>query len=222
MQRFVWDLRYAPPEGARRSYAIAAVYGTTPSSPLGPWVHPGQYVVRLEVDGQRFEQSLRVRLDPRVEVAPEALEQQRDLSMACYDGYHQAQAARAQIRALRAQIQAHLDAERPGALKETLAALDEAADAIEGRGTPGAPNLLYGSVYAGQETLAGLQTTLLYLMELLQGADAQPTRQAMAAVEDQQELLQDVLGRWNALKDGDLKAVNAQLSEAGFSTLAVE
>ncbi len=225
MQRFVWDLRYAPPEGARRSYAIAAVYRTTPSSPLGPWVHPGQYTVRLDVDGQRLEQPLTVRLDPRVEVAAEALQQQHDLSMVCYDGYHEAQAARAQIQALRAQIQAHLDADRPAALKQALTALDEAAAAIEGSGTPGAPDLLYGSVYAappGEETLAGLQTTLLYLIELLQGADAQPTSQAVAAVDDQQQLLQNVLGRWNALKDGALRSVNAQLRQGGFATLAVE
>ena len=225
MQRFVWDLRYAPPEGARRSYAIAAVYRTTPSSPLGPWVHPGQYTVRLDVDGQRFEQPLTVRLDPRVEVAAEALQQQHDLSMVCYDGYHEAQAARVQIQALRAQIQAHLDADRPAALKQALNALDEAAAGIEGRGTPSAPDLLYGSVYAappGRETLAGLQTTLLYLIELVQGADAQPTSQAVAAVDDQQQLLQNVLSRWNALKDGTLRSVNAQLAQAGLAPLAVK
>ena len=225
MQRFVWDLRYAPPEGARRSYAIAAVYRTTPSSPLGPWVHPGRYTVRLDVDGQRFEQPLTVRLDPRVEIAPEALQQQFDLSMVCYDAYRQVHTAREEVRAVRAQVQALLETEMPAALTQALAALDEAAGVVEGSGTPGAPDLLYGSVYAappGRETMAGLQQILLYLIELLQGADAQPTRQAVAAVEDQQQVLQDVLGRWRALQVGALRSVNEQLSAAGLETVEVE
>src|SRR5207249_4217904 len=45
--RFVWDLHYPPPEGARRSYPIAAVRGDTPAVPTGPWVPPGRYTVRL-------------------------------------------------------------------------------------------------------------------------------------------------------------------------------
>ena len=225
MQRFVWDLRYAPPKGARRSYAIAAVHRTTPSSPLGPWVHPGRYTVRLDVDGQRFEQPLVVRLDPRVEITPEALQQQFDLSMVCYDAYHQAQAAREEVRAVRAQVQALLETALSDGLKQMLTALYEAAGTVEGSGTPGTPDLLYGSVYAappGQETLAGLQQVLLYLTELLQGADAPPTQQAIAAVEDQQQVLQNVLGRWLELKEGVLRPLNEQLSAAGLATVEVE
>ena len=50
--RFVWDLHYPPPEGGRRSYPMAAIYRDTPSEPSGPWVLPGQYLVRLTVGGR--------------------------------------------------------------------------------------------------------------------------------------------------------------------------
>jgi len=49
--RFVWDLRHEPPPGSEREFAIAAVYRNTPSAPVGPFVHPGLYTVRLAVDG---------------------------------------------------------------------------------------------------------------------------------------------------------------------------
>jgi hypothetical protein len=45
--RVVWDLRYAAPGGARRDLSIAAVYHNTPTAPVGPFVHPGRYTVRL-------------------------------------------------------------------------------------------------------------------------------------------------------------------------------
>ncbi len=222
MQRFVWDMRYAPPEGVRRSYSIAAVYKTTPSSPLGPWVPPGDYTVRLEVDGQRFEQPLTVRLDPRVEITPEALQQQTAFSMAAYESYQHAQTAREAIQAVRAQVQTLQEGTIPRALRSALAALDDDLGALEGSGTPGAADMLYGSVYAaapGQETLADMQRIFLYLLEVLQGADAAPTSQAMAAVQDQQQVLQTVVGRWEALREGDLKTVNNQLSKSGFAPL---
>ena len=57
--RFVWDLRYAPPKGARRSFSIAAVYQNTESGPKGPFVSPGEYTVRLTTDGVMEEKKNR-------------------------------------------------------------------------------------------------------------------------------------------------------------------
>jgi hypothetical protein len=87
--RFVWDLRYEQPKAAEYEYMIAAVDGEdTPIEPRGPLVSPGRYTVRLTAAGQRLEQGLEVRPDPRVSV-PErdyaekvALEQRIVASMA--------------------------------------------------------------------------------------------------------------------------------------------
>src|SRR5262249_23591053 len=101
--RFVWDLHYPPPEGPRR-YPIAAVYRDTPSTPLGPWVQLGEYVVRLTVGGKSYEQPLSVKMDPRVKTPANGLTQQFELSMQCYDGTRQAREMQGQIRKLRAQL----------------------------------------------------------------------------------------------------------------------
>lgn len=59
--RFVWDLRSA---GQGQRLGMAAIWRNTPPSP-GEFVKPGDYKVRLTVDGQVFEQNLQVKPDPR-------------------------------------------------------------------------------------------------------------------------------------------------------------
>jgi len=81
MHRFVWDLRYERPKGVRQGYPISAIDGYTPAEPRGPIALPGDYLVRLTVDGQIHMRGLRVKMDPRVETSPSALQQQFELSM---------------------------------------------------------------------------------------------------------------------------------------------
>jgi len=72
--RFVWDLRHPRPKSERYDYMISAVAGeNTPVEPRGPLALPGRYTVRLTVDGAVHEQPLVLTMDPRVQVAPEAL-----------------------------------------------------------------------------------------------------------------------------------------------------
>src|SRR5581483_8852458 len=96
--RFVWDMHYAPLEGPR-SYPISAVWGDTPSGPLGPAVMPGTYTVKLTAGGKSVEQPLVVKMDPRVTTPAAGLEQQFRLSMICYDGATEARATVTKIRA---------------------------------------------------------------------------------------------------------------------------
>ena len=57
---------------------------------------------------------------------------------------------------------------------------------------------------------------LLGLMNLVEGADVTPTSQAIAASEQSQKTLAELLGRWNELRDRDVKALNEELTKAGF------
>jgi hypothetical protein len=66
MHRFVWDLRFPPPRAKQHEYPISAIPGDTPREPLGPFVLPGAYTVKLTVDGKAFTRALTVKLDPRV------------------------------------------------------------------------------------------------------------------------------------------------------------
>jgi photosystem II stability/assembly factor-like uncharacterized protein len=185
--RFVWDLRHEPPRGARRQFSIAAVHKRTPSGPHGPFVVPGTYTVRLTVDGHTTERPLRVRLDPRVTIDEQSLQLQTELSMRLYRAYHRAQE-------IRDAIDLQLE-EADEARRETL--LD-----LRGRRDPGDPDTTYGSIYAASpedETVAGLQHKLLFLLNLLQGADARPTTQAQQGVVSLEASLEPLSRRWSAL-----------------------
>ena len=188
--RFVWDLRYAPPRGAARQYSIAAVYRNTPSGPAGPLVHPGTYTVRLTVDGAAQQKSLDVRLDPRVKISPADLQQQTDASLACYRAYLDAQAIREQIDVRITD-------------STTSAAARDALTALRGEGAPEDGDLLYGSITAvppQQETIVGLQEKFLFLLNLLQSADAKPTTQALGAVGELQRTLAALKQRHSAAR----------------------
>jgi photosystem II stability/assembly factor-like uncharacterized protein len=185
--RFVWDLRYAPPRGARRQFSIAAVLARTPSGPHGPFVAPGAYTVRLTSDGESMERTILVKLDPRVSIDPAALELQTGLSMRCYEAYHRAQALREEI-----------DATPVGNAGDDAARL-----ALRGDGEPGDPDILYGSIYQvapEEETVVELQHKLLFVLNVLQGADVEPTMQARDAVASLEDSLAALEARWAELR----------------------
>src|SRR5258708_27054517 len=73
MNRFVWDLRYPPPDALRHEYPISAIPHDTPAEPLGPFALPGQYQVRLTAGGTTLTQPLNVKMDPRGSTPAEGL-----------------------------------------------------------------------------------------------------------------------------------------------------
>src|SRR5262249_24400629 len=106
MQRFVWDLMYANPPSDGYDLPISAVYKNTPFTPQGPLVMPGQYTVRLTVNGKSYTQPLAVRMDPRVTTPPAGLQQQFALSMQAYEGVRSAWAMSEDVKKLNTQLAA--------------------------------------------------------------------------------------------------------------------
>ena len=178
--RFVWDVRYAPPRGAQRGYAIAAVYKNTPAGPDGPFVHPGSYKVKINIDGFVMEKTLDVKMDPRVSISEEDLNLQTKYALICYQAYHKLQ-----------DIRESLDEKiKSTSLSvETITALKRK----RGTGSPGGGDILYGSIYETsneKETVVGLQEKFLFMLHVLQTADARPTPQSILAIEKLEAALQ--------------------------------
>ena len=147
--RVAWDLRYTPPRGATREFSIAAIYRNTPSGPNGPFVHPGRYTVRLTVDGQVVERPIDVRIDPRVTVAA------ADLQIADRPLARVLSRATTQAQDLREAIDAALAPPADASTATRRAVLE----ALRGPGSPGDPDVLYGSITAvpgDVETVVGL------------------------------------------------------------------
>jgi hypothetical protein len=171
--RFIWDLHYAPPEGSLRQHSIAAVYHNTPTGPIGPYVAPGTYRVKLTVDGKSSEQPLEVVLDPRSKISLSDLKLQTDYSMMCYNAYHE-------LQDIRESIEAQLIGKKKLKKAQYTSLLD-----MVGEGQPENPDIQYGSIYESpldRETIVSLQDKLLHMQLMFQSADVKPTTQAMEGV----------------------------------------
>jgi photosystem II stability/assembly factor-like uncharacterized protein len=86
LNRFVWDLRYAPPQ----AIAEGRRGGGGGSAVVGPFVLPGAYQVRVTAQGHSSTQPLKVTLDPHSGAPPADLSAQFDLGMKAYRGMQRA------------------------------------------------------------------------------------------------------------------------------------
>ena len=222
LHRFVWDLHYPGPEDFGRGYPMAAVRHNTPAHPLGPWVHPGDYTVILKAGEKTCTQTLTVRMDPRVRTPEAILRQQSDLSMACYRGMQSLHDAMAQVRTLRDAAHAVAETVKAGALKDSLAALEKKLQTLEGSRSAEDDDIIFFDVEPGRtvrETLSGLRSKLMYLMSVLQGADAEPTVNQREAVRDEERMLAAALDRWKKFGETGLERINRELRKAGLEPL---
>jgi hypothetical protein len=58
-------------------------------------------------------------------------------------------------------------------------------------------------------------------MNLVEGADAAPTTQAVAASDALQKSLADALSNWSEIKNKDVKTINEQLRQAGLPAITL-
>ncbi|MFZ1714483.1 MAG: glycoside hydrolase [Saprospiraceae bacterium] len=168
--RWIWDLHIEPPVGISRELTIAAVNHKTPTSPMGPYVHPGIYTIKLIVDGLSITQKINILLDPRVSISSADLLTQTEWSMHCHQKYNQLQSLKENI---------------DRRLKQVGQDQKQVLQNIRGEGEAELPDLIYSSITAvpdDQETIVGLQTKYLYLLNILQSTEARPTEQLIQAI----------------------------------------
>lgn len=211
MHRFVWDLRYPAPRAPRRGFPIAAVPGDTPPAPLGPFVTPGTYQVRLRVGTQHWEQALEVRADPRLQVSAAELAAQLKLARQLADALDRSTSALFEARSLRAQSQeraAHANAELAGPLR----AFDgELAALLKPAGDHPQPQARRG--------LEALNGDLATLYEQVNRADVAPTAAQTAATAQAVADWQALETTWQPLRGARTDALNARLASAQLTPL---
>ncbi len=83
--RFLWDMKYNP-INEPAAYPMGAIKNNTAPDATAPWVMPGMYRVQLTINGKLQEQTIEVKMDPRVKTSLKDLQRQHDLSMICYKG----------------------------------------------------------------------------------------------------------------------------------------
>jgi photosystem II stability/assembly factor-like uncharacterized protein len=209
--RWVWDLRYPAPQTTSRGYPISAVPHATPREPLGPVSLPGNYTVRLTVEGHRLETPLVVRADPRVALPPAAYAAQLLLAQQLVGLLNDSTRALLAARSLRAQLKALPQlgpaAEAGHAYDARLAALIDPPEPAGG-GAP-APGL------------ARVQGELETLYAAVIRADAAPTIAQTQASGGAAAALAGLLSAWKGIA-AELPAVNTALRTAGLAPLHPE
>jgi len=168
-------------------------------------VNPGQFTVKLTVNGRSYSQPIVVKPDPRVKTPAPALQQVYSLSKALYYGALDAQAALRQARGIRDQIAAR-KAQASGAAADALSSFDKHVESLVG--TP-----------AGGDTLSAASAGLAGVMNALQGADVRATTVQLTAITRARGSAARAMAKWTSVKTVDLPALNATLTAAGMATL---
>lgn len=216
MHRFVWDLHYPPPDALEHEYPISAIDHDTPRYPLGPTVLPGNYSVKLTVDGNSYTQPLTIKMDPRVKTPPDALLQEFELESQIANAMHLDYDALEQARGLSEQLK---QMKIQGTLAESVSSLERKVMAIEGKPAGYGARLL--TTPEGR-SLSALNSALTQLLTVAQSADAAPTTQAVATFQQVQNALNQQLQTWEDLKSKDIPALNEKLRQANLPALSAE
>ena len=203
MHRFVWDLHYplAAPPAAGNRFA------------QGVWAPPGNYTIELAANGASARQPLTVKTDPRVRVSDAALQHAFVLAQKVAAQSTQASAAVAEATKL---LKA-LDARLPAAKDAQPAMTQLMAEITDVSGVPVHPDPREGikNVPRRTDCLSALATDLQHLQSAIDGADAEPGKDAVTAYSTLSKMLASTLREWQTLKARDLATLNASLKAEG-------
>jgi photosystem II stability/assembly factor-like uncharacterized protein len=192
LNSFVWDMRYPSATSIPHSPLWAG-------SVRGPRALPGNYQVRLTVDGKSQTQPLVIVPDPRNTATPEALRAQFDLHKQINAELTLVHEAVIDIRAARAKLM-----ERKAANPASAAQID----AANAKMTAIEEQLIQPRAHASEDALnypVKLNNMIAALGSLVDQGDYAPTQQ------DEQEFVQlkseadAQMAAWTALKAGELK-----------------
>jgi hypothetical protein len=189
MNRFDWNMRYPgtvmpPPNGALDGFM--SVDYSPPSSPVAP---PGQYIVRLSVDGASSEQTFEIRKDPRIKASDDDLVAQFELMVEIRDRFTEVSNTVLKIRDVRAAL-----------TKESAAEAD--AILAELRQIEGILMIWMGSAeHPMMWSAPGLTEKLSSLSSAVLSGDAKPTASMYGVFDDLTRRFEEQRNRLNQLMD---------------------
>jgi photosystem II stability/assembly factor-like uncharacterized protein len=204
LNRYTWDMHYPGFTEFKGMIFWAA-------RNRGPLALPGQYQVRLTVDGQTQVQPAEIRLDPRVGKDSMAdLEKRFDLATRIQAKVSQANDAVLMIRGVNAQIEGVVKQASDPAIRRAATELEQKLAAIEGR-------IYQVRNRSRQDPLnypIMLNNKLAALAGVVEDGEAAPTDQDYAVFADLSQRLDAQLAELNTVLATDLPRFNQQLAAA--------
>lgn len=207
--RFVWDLHYTP-LNLPPSYPIAAVYKNTAPTSTSPWVMPGNYTLKLKVNGQTFSQPLIIKMDPRVKTSLGNLQKQYDLSMLCYKGRLQITKLLEETVTAQNQIK-ELTGKTQNKLHASLIGLDKKIT-----------NTVYAKPNDKLENSNDLYNSFAFLFNQLQESDMPPIKSPIEAINAAEKRFMQLKEAWIKIKTIDIPEINNELNKEKLSPIAIK
>jgi photosystem II stability/assembly factor-like uncharacterized protein len=216
LNRFVWDLRFE--EAHRVPGYYLWEYG---DGARGPVAAPGQYQVRLTVNGESHVSPLEVKLDPRVNVSPADLAQQfnmevdiHELLNHVYDAVNQIQDVRSQVAGLKRRLPENASAKN----------ITSSADDLEKKLVAIRDQFLNLKISANEDSLAyppQIDAKLAYLAMDVGSADSAPTEAEQKEFEKLKRQSGEMFSRWDELQHHELADFRKLTAESNLSTVVV-
>ena len=203
LHRYVVPLRYAAPP------ALAKDRGESFAD--GVWAPPGRYTIVLTVDGKRLTRTVTVVPDPRLKLPPEAYRREFELARRIEKARAGAAQASEEIGALHKKLVERAKTEP--SLAKAIGELDARVMAISESVEPSPRSM--PAPARSLSSLRFLDETLGRLAAAVDGADGDPTHDAIAGTVQAEEALAITLESWATLRSKDLPALNAQLQQGG-------
>jgi photosystem II stability/assembly factor-like uncharacterized protein len=214
LNRFLWDFRY---EGSSRVPRSPLWGGTTD----GPVAVPGQYQVRLIVQGKSYTAPLEIKPDPRAKVTQADLEKQFELSFKIRDLVTQAHDAINQIRDIRAQITA-LNKRLDG--QPQAKAVTEAGKQLDKKMTEIEEVLVQTKAKSNQDVLnypIRLNNYLVALGGVVSSAEGAPTQASYDVLDMLSKQLDEQLAKWKQVLTNDVLAYNEVVQKQSVPAIIV-
>ncbi|HEX5971469.1 MAG TPA: hypothetical protein VFY85_06055 [Gemmatimonadaceae bacterium] len=217
VHRFSWDLRYDPvggPVEQSGEEAQGAVPHRTYPTVNAPWAPPGNYTVRLSVNGRAYTQPLTLELDPRVKTPAPALARLASLSRELYEAAKATHGDYLQARALASALASEQGAD--------VAAFRAQLDSVAPAPTRGGRGFGRGGGAAGASlSLEAASNALTAAVMAMQDADVVPTASQVATADRARAQARAAESRWNTLRTSGLASLNAKRKAAGQPPIAI-
>ncbi len=213
VNRFVWDLRIFKP-----SLAPKTVFNEGTKKP--PKVAPGNYSVRLTVNGKSWTQPIVVEPHPAGYATAADLKAQHELLRSIRDRLTETDDTIQEIREVKGELDrigkraARLG--RGDALSKQAAAIAAKLDAVEGQ-------LTNEQIVADEDDLnyePKLDHDWVYLAGIVGSADAKPLASSVEYYRILARRLDAARSQFQAILDGDVKAFNQSVAAAGMPPVA--
>ena len=203
MHRLVWNLAWGAElggSGDEEEY----------SAPRGPRAAPGDYEIRLTVDGKTLSQPLHITMDPRSRATPQDLAQQVKLGRQIFGEALETRKTLSTIRTVQKQ------------LSELQPKLQQNADVKAS--TDVASDELKAIVSGSSSTDLGLEKAssgLSAALRVVESSDRPVPAQALELYRESSAAAKQALAKWNDFKSKRLPELNRRLEGASLPPLAV-